>query len=132
VQVGPDGSVWVAGWARVDGSEHAVVYRYADGSWQPLTSGLEQSVNGNALTVVSKNEASGPERRSRSLRRHPVEAGGRTAPKLTGQQYDVTLPKGRPVALGERFEIAGNLITAKPLQARAFWVRRDEPADHRG
>lgn len=57
VVVGSDGSVWVAGWADVDGIEHAVVYRYARGRWRLLSSGLEQSINGNALLVRSATDA---------------------------------------------------------------------------
>lgn len=57
VQVAPDGSIWTAGWASIDGKEHAVVYRYARGAWQPLTTGLEESINGNALTVIANNDA---------------------------------------------------------------------------
>jgi hypothetical protein len=57
VEVGPDGTVCTGGWANVDGTEHAVVYRYAGGKWQPLTAGLEQSVNVNALAVISENDA---------------------------------------------------------------------------
>lgn len=57
VQIGPDGSVWAAGWARIGAAEHSVVYRYTGGTWQPLTTGLEQFINGNALAVVGKNEA---------------------------------------------------------------------------
>ena len=57
VTIAPDGTPWISGWAGVDGSEHAVVYRYAKGAWQPLTSGLEQSINGNTLTVLSATDA---------------------------------------------------------------------------
>jgi len=57
VTIGPDGKPWTAGWASVAGKEHAVVYRYDGNAWQPLTTGLEESINGNALTVISKNNA---------------------------------------------------------------------------
>jgi hypothetical protein len=57
VTIGPDGAPWAAGWASIDGKEHAVVYRYAGRSWQPLTTGLEESINGNTLTVIAKNDA---------------------------------------------------------------------------
>ncbi|QNE19205.1 hypothetical protein F1D05_16405 [Kribbella qitaiheensis] len=57
VTIGPGGAPWVAGWASVDGVERAVVYRYAGGSWQALNAGLENSINGNALTVIAKNDA---------------------------------------------------------------------------
>ncbi|MEV0797888.1 hypothetical protein AB0I34_09370 [Kribbella sp. NPDC050281] len=57
VAIGPNGAVWAAGWANVDGQEHAVVYRYAGGSWQPLTAGLEGSINGNTLAVISAKDA---------------------------------------------------------------------------
>ena len=57
VTIGPDGKPWMSGWPDLGGSEHAVVYRYAGGKWQPLADGLEQSINANALTVISKNDA---------------------------------------------------------------------------
>ncbi|WP_405064288.1 hypothetical protein OG474_22265 [Kribbella sp. NBC_01505] len=57
VTIAPDGTPWISGWADIGGSEHAVVYRYAKGAWQPLTAGLEDSVNGNTLTVLSATNA---------------------------------------------------------------------------
>jgi hypothetical protein len=57
VAIGPNGAVWAAGWANVDGKEHAVVYRYSGGTWQPLTTGLEGSINGNTLAVISAKDA---------------------------------------------------------------------------
>ncbi|MEU4389471.1 hypothetical protein [Kribbella sp. NPDC023855] len=57
ITIAPDGTPWMTGWADVNGSEHAVVYRYAGRKWHPLTSGLEQSINGNALTVIAPNDA---------------------------------------------------------------------------
>lgn len=57
VVIAPDKSVWVAGWANVGGTERAVVYRYAGGKWQPLYAGLENSINGNVLAVLSANNA---------------------------------------------------------------------------
>ncbi|WP_329002855.1 hypothetical protein OHA18_06625 [Kribbella sp. NBC_00709] len=57
VVVAPDKSVWVAGWANVGGTERAVVYRYAGGKWQALYAGLETSINGNVLAVLSANNA---------------------------------------------------------------------------
>ncbi|GAA1696074.1 hypothetical protein GCM10009745_47550 [Kribbella yunnanensis] len=57
VTIAPDGTPWVSGWADVGGREHAVVYRYAKGAWQQLTAGLENSINGNTLTVLSATDA---------------------------------------------------------------------------
>lgn len=57
VTIAPDGTPWASGWADVGGREHAVVYRYAKGAWQPLTTGLEGSINGNTLTVLSATDA---------------------------------------------------------------------------
>lgn len=57
VVIAPDASVWVTGWANVGGKERAVVYRYAGGKWQALNAGLEDSVNGNVLTVLSAKNA---------------------------------------------------------------------------
>lgn len=57
VAIGPDGAVWAGGWANVEGTEHAVVYRYVDGTWQPLTAGLEQSINANALAILAEDDA---------------------------------------------------------------------------
>lgn len=57
VTIGPDGAVWTGGWANVEGTEHAVVYRYVDGTWQPLTAGLEQSINANTLAVIAEDDA---------------------------------------------------------------------------
>jgi hypothetical protein len=57
VVIAPDKSVWVAGWASVAGTERAVVYRYAGGKWHPLYTGLENSINGNVLAVLSSDNA---------------------------------------------------------------------------
>lgn len=57
VVIAPDGSAWITGWANVGGAERAVVYRYAAGKWQPLNTGLEKSINGNVLTVLSATNA---------------------------------------------------------------------------
>ncbi|MFF1818064.1 hypothetical protein ACFVWG_12265 [Kribbella sp. NPDC058245] len=57
VSIAPDGTPWASGWADVNGSEHAVVYRYVKGAWQQLTTGLENSINGNTLTVLSATNA---------------------------------------------------------------------------
>ena len=57
VVIAPDASAWVTGWANVGGKERAVVYRYAAGKWQALNTGLEGSVNGNVLTVLSAKNA---------------------------------------------------------------------------
>ncbi|TCC39726.1 hypothetical protein [Kribbella sindirgiensis] len=57
VVIAPDASVWVTGWANVGGKERAVVYRYAAGKWQALNTGLEGSINGNVLTVLSAKNA---------------------------------------------------------------------------
>jgi hypothetical protein len=56
VEIARDGTPWIAGWADVGGSEHAVVYRYAKGKWQPLADGLDQFVNANALAVISPTD----------------------------------------------------------------------------
>ncbi|WP_410785312.1 hypothetical protein [Kribbella sp. C-35] len=39
------------------GKERAVVYRYAAGKWQALNTGLEGSINGNVLAVLSAKNA---------------------------------------------------------------------------
>ncbi|MEV0789431.1 hypothetical protein [Kribbella sp. NPDC050459] len=57
VVIAPDASVWVTGWADVGGKERAVVYRYAGGKWRALNAGLEGSVNGNVLAVLSAKNA---------------------------------------------------------------------------
>jgi hypothetical protein len=57
VTIGPDGTPWMTGWASVAGKECAVVYRYAADAWHPVNKGLEGSINGNALTVIAKNDA---------------------------------------------------------------------------
>lgn len=57
VKIASDGTPWIAGWANLGGSERAVVYRYAKGKWQPLADGLEQSINANALAVISPTDA---------------------------------------------------------------------------
>lgn len=57
VVIAPDASAWVTGWANVGGKERAVVYRYAAGKWQALNTGLEGSINGNVLTVLSAKNA---------------------------------------------------------------------------
>lgn len=57
VKIAPDGALWVAGWARIGDREPGVVYRYAGGKWQPLTAGLEDSINGNVLAVFSNTDA---------------------------------------------------------------------------
>jgi hypothetical protein len=57
IKIAPDGALWIAGWARIGDREPGVVYRYAGGKWQPLTAGLEDSVNGNVLTVFSNTDA---------------------------------------------------------------------------
>ncbi|GAA0618611.1 hypothetical protein HPO96_13435 [Kribbella sandramycini] len=56
IERGPDGSLWVTGWGQVGGRERAVVYRYADGRWQSLNVGLEDSINGNVLAVLSATD----------------------------------------------------------------------------
>jgi hypothetical protein len=182
VVVGPDGNVWATGWAEVDGSEHAVVYRYADGTWQPLSAGLEQSINGNTLTVISENDAwlglnaglahfdgkswrlvdevpadgsqiptamaaAGPndiwlvgvehtEKELPLLLHYDGVSWTRVpAPRLEGQLYDVALRNGRPVAVGERFEEADNIVTARPLVLEhrgSRFVRAASPTDDEG
>jgi hypothetical protein len=165
VTIGPDGKPWMSGWADLGGSEHAVVYRYAGGKWQPLADGLEQSVNANALTVISKNDAwlglnpglahfdgkswkvvddlptdgsqiptalkavgpkniwlvgvqhtGGPEG-ERPLAMHYDGTSWKrvTVPDGAAQLYDVALRNGRPVAVGERFEINGDIFKTYPL-----------------
>ncbi|MFG1911676.1 hypothetical protein [Kribbella sp. NPDC048928] len=57
VVVAPDASAWVTGWANVGGKERAVVYRYAAGKWQALNTGLDTSINGNVLSVLSAKNA---------------------------------------------------------------------------
>ncbi|TDU90671.1 hypothetical protein EV138_4263 [Kribbella voronezhensis] len=57
VKIGPDGTPWVTGWARIGTEEPAVVYRYVAGKWQALNTGLEGAINGNTLTVISRNDA---------------------------------------------------------------------------
>jgi hypothetical protein len=57
VKIAPDGTPWVTGWARIGDKEPAVVYRYAGGEWRPLNNGLEGSINGNALAVISSTDA---------------------------------------------------------------------------
>lgn len=57
VKIAPDGSVWVAGWAEIDGRERGVVYQYVDGRWDLIADGLEQTINGNALLVLSATDA---------------------------------------------------------------------------
>lgn len=57
VVVDKTGAVWATGWANVKGTERAVVYQYAAGRWQLLGDGLENSINGNVLTVLSPTDA---------------------------------------------------------------------------
>lgn len=57
VHVAPDGSVWVAGWASIDGQEHAAVFRHTGHDWERLTTGLEAGINGNTLVVLSESDA---------------------------------------------------------------------------
>ncbi len=57
VMVAPDGSVWVAGWADIDGAERGVVYRHTNGGWKLIAAGLEQTINANALLVLSATDA---------------------------------------------------------------------------
>jgi hypothetical protein len=57
VVLAPDKSAWISGWANVDGKERAVVYRYAAGKWQALNTGLDTSINGNVLSVLSATNA---------------------------------------------------------------------------
>jgi hypothetical protein len=57
VVIAPDGSAWITGWANVGGAERAVVYCYTAGKWQALNTGLEKSINGNVLTVLSATNA---------------------------------------------------------------------------
>lgn len=51
------GSVWIAGWASVGGSEHAVVYRYTDGVWTRCDKGLADVQNVNCLHVFADGTA---------------------------------------------------------------------------
>lgn len=168
VTIAPDGTPWMTGWAEVNGSEHAVVYRYAGRKWHALTSGLEQSINGNALTVISPSDAwlglnagmahydgkswklvddvpsdgshiptalaaVGPKDIWAVGVQHGGGPGGERpmilhydgvswkrvpAPAGPAQLYDVALRNNRPIAVGERFEINGDIITAKPLVLR--------------
>lgn len=57
VVLAPDASAWITGWASVGGKERAVVYRYAAGKWQALNAGLDTSINGNVLAVLSPKNA---------------------------------------------------------------------------
>ncbi|NEA32919.1 hypothetical protein [Streptomyces sp. SID13031] len=165
VEIAPDGTPWMAGWADLGGSEHAVVYRYAGGKWQPLAAGLEQSINANALAVISATDvwlglnaglahfdgkswklvddlptdgsqiptaltAAGPKNiwlvgvqhtggpeGERPLAMHYDGRSWKqvTVPAGSAQLYDVALRNGRPVAVGERFEIDENQFTTYPL-----------------
>ena len=51
------GSIWVVGWAKVGGSEHAVVYRRTNGKWKLLDKGLESAMNVNCLQVFDDGTA---------------------------------------------------------------------------
>jgi len=183
VAAGPDGAIWATGWARVDGQEHAVVYKYVGGAWKALTNGLEQSINGNALSIISANDAwlglnaglahydgktwklvsdvptdgsqipialkaAGPKdiwfvgvhhtvdgERPLALHYDGVSWKPVSTPDEAAQLYDVALYKGRPVAVGERFEETGNSLVAKPVVMRfngSKFVRAASPAGAEG
>ncbi|TDD47332.1 hypothetical protein E1263_34790 [Kribbella antibiotica] len=162
VTIAPDGTPWISGWADVDGRERAVVYRYAKGAWQPLTAGLENSINGNTLTVLSATNAwlglnggmahfdgktwklvddvpadgsqiptnlvatgpkdiwaSGVAHTSKGERPLVLHYDGKAwsqvaTPQIFAQLYDITIHNKQPIAVGEKFTEADNIITEHP------------------